>query len=392
MLHKAMKGLGTDDSTLLRVVVTRAEIDMVYVKMEYQNKYGKSLSEAVKSETSGNFRAFLLALIDAKRLIGRRFSDSSVQNDMKLWPFKVIEVITVPAYFNNSEREATKDAGVNAGLKVMRIINELTAAAIAYGLEKQAGWYGKRNVMIFDLGGGTLDVSLLAIGDGVFEVKATAGDMHLGGEDIDNNMVNFCAERFKTKHNLDVSKNPKAIRKLRNSCEKAKRRLSFASTIDLEIDCLDQGIDFFITITRAKFEQLNMDFFNKWNVFQGKKLCQSINPDEAVAYGAAVYAAVLSGKGDGKLQDFTLLDVTPVPLGVKLRDNIMQIVLPRNTKVPVIKNWRLTTGYDNEVNVNFGIYDNFLGEFLLCNIPPAREGVVQCLLQYRCQWYLEYFC
>nr|XP_011465721.1 PREDICTED: heat shock cognate 70 kDa protein 1-like [Fragaria vesca subsp. vesca] len=346
---------------------------------------------------------------DAKRLIGRRFSDSSVQNDMKLWPFKVIEggydkpmilvthqdkeklfaaeeissmiltkmLITVPAYFNNSEREATKDAGVNAGLKVMRIINELTAAAIAYGLEKQAGWYGKRNVMIFDLGGGTLDVSLLTIGDGVFEVKATAGDMHLGGEDIDNNMVNFCAERFKTKHNLDVSKNPKAIRKLRNSCEKAKRRLSFASTIDLEIDCLDQGIDFFITITRAKFEQLNMDFFNKWNVFQGKKLCQSINPDEAVAYGAAVYAAVLSGKGDGKLQDFTLLDVTPVPLGVKLRDNIMQIVLPRNTKVPVIKNWRLTPGCRKEFDKT--LRDQRQKELRQSERDPKRQKMVSDL-------------
>ncbi|KAL6176908.1 hypothetical protein ACLB2K_053540 [Fragaria x ananassa] len=187
------------------------------------------------------------------REIVEKYLDSTVEN----------AVITVLAYFNNSQREATKDAGVNAGLKVMRIINEPTAAAIAYGLEKQAGWYGKRYVMIFDLDGGTLDVSLLTIGDGVFEVKATAGDTHLGGEDIGNNMVNFCAERFKINHNLDVSKNPIAIRKLRNACEKANRRLSFASTIDLEIDCLDQGIDFFITITRAKFEQLNMDFFNK---------------------------------------------------------------------------------------------------------------------------------
>ncbi|PRQ21764.1 putative Heat shock protein 70 family [Rosa chinensis] len=277
----------------------------------------------------------------------------------------------------------------------MRIINEPTAAAIAYGLEKQAGWYGKRNVMIFDLGGGTLDVSLLTIGDGVFEVKATAGDTHLGGEDIDNSMVNYCVDQFKSKHNLDVSENPKALRRLRNACEKAKRRLSFTSTIDLEVDCLDRGTDFFITITRAKFEQMNMDFFNKCmepvdkclrdadieitnfhdvvlaggssripkvqellrNVFKGMKLCQSINPDEAVAHGAAVRAALLSGRGDGKLQDFTLVDATPVSPGVEVFHNRMKIVIPRNTKVPVVKNCRLTTRHDNQDNVSFAIYE-----------------------------------
>ncbi|PRQ43358.1 putative Heat shock protein 70 family [Rosa chinensis] len=409
------------------------------------------------------------SIFDAKRLIGRRFSDISVQNDMKLWPFKVIEgrddkpmivvthegqerqfaaeeissmvlakmreiaeefldstvknaVITVPAYFSDSQRQATRNAGEFAGLKVMRIINEPTAAAIAYGLEKKAGWYSKRNVMIFDLGGGTLDVSLLTISSGVFEVKSTAGDTHLGGEDFDNRMVNYCVEEFKRKHNLDVSGNSRALRRLRNACEKAKRRLSFTSSIEVQIDCLDQGIDLYITISRAKFEQLNMDFFNKCmepvekcirdanmdisqiddvvlaggssripkvqqllqDVFHGKKLCKSINPDEAIAYGAAVQAAILSGNGNGKLQDFNLLDVTPMSLGVETTDkNIMCFVIPRNTRIPVNKNKTLVTRYDNQSEVLFNIFEgesestlnnNLLGEFSLVDIPPAPKG------------------
>ncbi|KAL4621145.1 hypothetical protein ACB092_06G206900 [Castanea dentata] len=340
------------------------------------------------------------SVFDARRLIGRRFSDPLVQSDINPWPFKVIEgpsdkpiivvnykgkekhfsaeeissmvlrkmremaeaylgttvknaVVTVPAYFNDFQRKATMDAGCIAGLNVLRIIKEPTAAAIAYGLEK-SGCVGKKNVLIFDLVGGTADVSLLTIENGVFEVKAVARDTHLGGEDFDNRMVKHFVATIKRKHMVDVSDNPKALRRLRTACEKSKRILSSAIETDIEVDSLYKGIDFSSTITRAKFEELNMDLFKKcidivkkcltdskmdkncvhdvvvWggssripkvqqllqDFFKGKEICKGINPDEAVAYGAAVQAAILTGKDTEKLQDIVLLDVTPLSLGI----------------------------------------------------------------------------
>ncbi|CAH8379615.1 unnamed protein product [Eruca vesicaria subsp. sativa] len=340
------------------------------------------IGDAAKNQVAMNP---INTVFDAKRLIGRRFSDSSVQSDMKLWPFKIISgaaekpmivvnykgeekqfaaeeissmvlikmreiaeaylgvtiknaVVTVPAYFNDSQRQATKDAGVIAGLNVMRIINEPTAAAIAYGLDKKATSVGEKNVLIFDLGGGTFDVSLLTIEEGIFEVKATAGDTHLGGEDFDNRMVNHFVQEFKRKSKKDITGNPRALRRLRTACERAKRTLSSTAQTTIEIDSLFEGIDFYSALTRARFEELNMDLFRKCmepvekclrdakmdkstvhdvvlvggstripkvqqllqDFFNGKELCKSINPDEAVAYGAAVQGAILSGEGNEK--------------------------------------------------------------------------------------------
>mmetsp|Transcript_27112 Transcript_27112/g.105532 ORF Transcript_27112/g.105532 Transcript_27112/m.105532 type:complete len:661 (-) Transcript_27112:242-2224(-) len=404
-------------------------------------------------------------VFDVKRLIGRRFSESTVQKDMKLLPYKIVEkntkpyvsvnvkgedktfspeeisamvlgkmkktaedflgkevqsaVVTVPAYFNDAQRQATKDAGTIAGLNVLRIINEPTAAAIAYGLDKK----GERNILVFDLGGGTFDVTLLTIDDGVFEVLATNGDTHLGGEDFDHRVMDYMIKMFKKKNALDPAHDKRAIAKLRAEVEKAKRALSSQNQVKIEIESFFQGTDLSETLTRARFEELNIDLFRKTmkpveNVLKdgglskgevheivlvggstripkiqelvknyfGKVPSKGINPDEAVAFGAAFQAGVLSGAANEKTADILVIDSTPLSLGIETVGGIMTKILNRNTRTPAKKTQTFTTNADNQDTVSIQVFEgeramtrdcNLLDKFDLTGIPPAPRGTPQ---------------